>query len=293
MRGWPVRRVGAAVFAAALAAGALAQNIALGVTMPPGGIAFGDAFEVTVERSWLIAYVPDEFDERSLAPLVVELAAKEVDPGSGFIGTPVCERRRYRARCFAAGDVKLGPLTMRCRAGEHEVTAASGQIVLSVRSSLPEPAGGFEWPGDVRELPSPARWTWVVAALVLLLGGVFWWRRPRAVAPVGASIVAPPEPTALRDLRALRVPGDDADAGAVVAFFTDVKRLVRQHCRERFTVAAEVCTSEELQRLVPSEQLAACLRACDLVLFAAVLPAAAQRACALAAALDFAAEVAP
>ena len=93
------------------------------------------------------------------------------------------------------------------------------------------------------------------------------------------------------DLRALVVPDERADPAAVAAFHATMKRLVRQHCSERFGVAADVQTSEELRRRLPaSAQLDACLSACDLVLFAALQPPVVARVAALAAAIAFAAE---
>lgn len=281
---WLVRAACALVIGGTLAA----QSIELQVAMPPGGVAFGEAFDVVVTRSGTLGEL-EPFDESALAPLQVVLQAMETRPHDRWMF--VTESLRYRARCFATGEVQVGPLTMKSRAVDRELTATSGQLLLNVRSSLPDPAGGFEWPGDVRDLASATRWPWLAAVAALLLTCVWWWRRPRAAAESAIADVQPAAHTALRELRALAVPGDGADAAAVVAFHQDVKRLVRQHCRERFAIPADVRTSEELLRAVPAnEHAAACLLACDLVLFAAVLPPSVERARTLAAAIVFAEE---
>jgi hypothetical protein len=133
-----------------------------------------------------------------------------------------------------------------------------------------DPFAALEWPGDVHELAAGGGAAWWPAALALLaLVAVFAWRRGAAAAPAPAAAVAP---TALQRLRALALPAAGADA---TAFYVELKALLRQHCRERFAVPAEVATSEELLRSLPQlEPTRGWLAAVDRVLFAAERPAA-------------------
>lgn len=241
------------------AAAAPSQQLALQAVLPPGGLAFGQPFELRVERD---AAAP--FDERLLAPLAVELLARELVDGR--------EHRRYRARCHAVGEVVVGDL------------------VLTVRSSLPEPPGGFEFPGEPRPWPAAPRAGWWLLA-ALLFGAVVWWVRPRRAAPRRQAPARPPAATALRALRALALPSDQP--AAVAAFHAELKRLLRLHVHERFRLPADVRTSEELRlALPPQPELVFCLDACDRVLFGAGSATPAQCEAARAAAIGFAAATA-
>ena len=137
----------------------------------------------------------------------------------------------------------------------------------------PEPAGflaELEWPGDVRDLPRETTWLPLVALAVALGLAVVWWGRRRPLRRVAAP--AAPRAEALARLRALVPPG----AGEPYEpFYAALKAVLRLHAAERFHVRADVATSEELQRRVaPDASLAACLAACDGVLFARAAPAA-------------------
>ncbi|MGB3969027.1 MAG: hypothetical protein WBO45_20000, partial [Planctomycetota bacterium] len=93
----------------------------------------------------------------------------------------------------------------------------------------------------------------------------------------------PPPASALARLRALALPGPGAP---FAAFYRELKVVLRVHAAERFALASDVRTSEELRTaLPPAGDLAAALSACDQVLFAAAVPDAAghQRAHAAAA----------
>jgi hypothetical protein len=140
-----------------------------------------------------------------------------------------------------------------------------------------DPFAALEWPGDVRELAAGAATAWWLAAIAaVVLVGALAWRRAAVRAPSPAAV--PAAPTALQRLRALALPPPEADP---TAFYVELKALLRQHCRERFAVVAEVATSEELLRAVP--QLAPArgwLAAVDRVLFAAERPATAAIAAA-------------
>jgi hypothetical protein len=160
------------------------------------------------------------------------------------------------------------------------------------------PQGGgpvaLEWPGDVRDLPAAGGAWWWLAALAVAALALAWWARRRQPQPVAIAVPpaeATPAPTAAALLRALSLPGDAASAGVFVA---EVKRLVRLHARERFALAADVATSEELQRALPQAPgLAPCLSQCDRVLFAAAALRGDAAATVRAQALAFAGDGAP
>jgi hypothetical protein len=152
----------------------------------------------------------------------------------------------------------------------------------------PPAFAGLEWPGDVRDAAATASWWPAVAVVLLAVAALWWWRarRWRAPAPAAAPEAAA---TALARLRALALPGLPAGDAAIAAFYAQLKALVRVHCRERFAVCAEASTSEELVRALPARrELAHCLGACDLVLFAARRPGASDHAASHAAAVAFA-----
>ncbi|MBM3973827.1 MAG: hypothetical protein FJ301_06970 [Planctomycetes bacterium] len=136
------------------------------------------------------------------------------------------------------------------------------------------PQGGgpvvLEWPGDLRDLPAAGGvWYWL-AALSVAAAALAWWawrrRSPSAAAPIVASTATLRTPDAAAWLRALALP---ADAAATVVFAAKVKRIVRLRAWYQWALAAELMTSEELQRYLPAAPgLAPCLGACDRVLFA-------------------------
>jgi hypothetical protein len=140
-----------------------------------------------------------------------------------------------------------------------------------------QPQGGdvlasLEWPGDVRDLAAPGGGALPVvlvllAVAVTLLAGA----RARARRPAGAAPRPAAGPPVLQRLRALALPAPGADP---TPYYLELKALLRAHCRERFGIAAEAATSEELLRLVPplARARGAGLPACDAVLFAAARP---------------------
>lgn len=150
----------------------------------------------------------------------------------------------------------------------------------------PQAFADLEWPGDVRDAPAFAWPWWLGLAALLLVAGARWQRTRRRPRPV-ASAAAASAPTAWARLQALALP---ADAAATGAFYTELKALVRLHCRERFGLRADVATSEELVRALPLQPaLPRCLSACDRVLFGGALPGAEEHRDSRDAALAFAA----
>ncbi len=266
--------------------GAAQARIDVTFDVPQHGVAFGELFELEVVRTW--AFVePDPFDDHALAPLTVQLKSAVAWPLTGSHGTvhEPGERRRYLARAYVVGELRLPRIDVRERG---IVVGSCTPQPLAVRSILPEPPGDIEWPGDVRELPrrGGVRW-WMAGLLAALVGGVWWWRRPQpSVVAVRAVPAAPTHERTLVELAAMQLPGNDATA--IATFYTQLAEILRGHCERRFGVRAAVRTSEELVVAVPlgADALARCLLACDLVKFAAVRPARAQHPEALACATD-------
>ena len=271
--------VAGALLAIAVGVRAQSSTPAIGVAfeLPPHGVSFGEPFAVTVERSWSGGGAPEPFDEKTLAPLSVQLEETVAVPASAQRSAG--ERRRYRAHAYVVGEVVIAAIGF--RHGDRTATCTPPSFV--VRSVLPEPPGDIEWPGDVREWPQRGRSLWWLAALLLaLLGGVWWWRRsvPAAVEPV--RVIAPPaHELALAQLEALAVPG--SQAAAIEAFYAALAEIVRGHTQRRFLLPAPVRTSQEIIAAVQlgTAPLQRCLLACDLVKFGAFRPAREAHATAL------------
>lgn len=156
---------------------------------------------------------------------------------------------------------------------------------LAIGPQEPQAFAALEWPGDVRDVAT-APWPAVGVGVLALAAAFWWWRRATRVPPAGPAVAPPAGPTALARLQALALPGEPA---AAAAFYAQLKALLRLHCAERFGLRADVATSEELVRALPDlTALPACLRACDLVLFAAHAVAADEPAAARAAAIAWA-----
>jgi hypothetical protein len=209
------------------------------VTLPTEAVIFGDEFEITVTAS-------DAFDPGQLSPLVVELLDR----------TAIGARQtwRFRARCYQVGEVTL---------------ALNPPAKLMVATSLPEPAGGLEWPSDgwLMTPGSSGLWPW----MSLLGAGVIlaWWLRSYRAAKAEPAMPAVAdrgqEWDAMAALKELLPPG----SGSYQPYYQQLKAIVRRHCHVRFLVAADVRTSEELLQTLPDLEppLKVCLNACDVALF--------------------------
>jgi hypothetical protein len=254
----------------ALAGAVPGQHIEVSFELPPHGVSFGEPFAVTVQRSWA-GGEPAPFDDKALAPLSVQLEEAVPLPASGDSGTHAGERRRYRARAFMVGEVRIPAIEFRHR-GEVATCTPAPFVVKSV---LPEPPGEMEWPGDLRQWPRRGSWHWWVAALVAaLLGGVWWWRRPAPAAAEPERVRQPPaHELTFAELAALALP-DQHDV-AVDAFYAALAEIVRGHTQRRFSLPAQVRTSQEIVAAVPigTTPLQRCLLACDVVKFGALRPA--------------------
>ena len=212
-----------------------AANVA--VAEPAHAVVFGESFAIRIAHA-------GELQAAQLLPLVVEsLVRSPANDGSW----------QCRARCYELGEVVL---------------SVTPPVRLTVRSSLPEPAGEMEWPGDGWRLsPPPGSW-WLRYGLLALAGlfVVAWWRFFRRVeVPVTrALLVKEPPWDALSALRELSPNDPEHDT-----YYQQVKALVRRHCAVRFHLPAEMRTSEELLALLPraAATLQPCLSSCDGVLF--------------------------
>jgi len=271
---------------AVLMSGTTLQAQRVIVDTPDRGAVFGEPFELSVLRAWPRDHDPQPFDPAELAPLEL----REIEVSMVASGAELIERRRFEAVVFEAGEIVFAPYELRTRdPGGREHVAEFAVDALMVRSSLPEPPGGIEWPGDVRELQKARIWPLVVAALALLgLSGLGLLRKLR---PAVAPPVVPVGPTAAelarQEIDALELPGSDRER--LEAYYLALAVVVRRFAKRRLGVRAFVFTSEELIAVVPvgGDPLQQCLFACDLVKFAAARPEQAADAEARARALAF------
>lgn len=209
------------------------------VTLPKEPVIFGDEFEITVTAS-------GAFDPGQLSPLVVELLDRTA------IGAK--QKWRFRARCYQVGEVAL---------------ALNPPAKLMVASSLPEPAGGLEWPSDgwLMTPDSSGIWAWMSLLGVGVL--LAWWlRSSRAGKPEPAMPAVADDGQqwdAIAALRSLSPP----ESGSYQPYYQQLKAIVRRHCHVRFLLPADVRTSEELLQTLPDHEppLKGCLHACDVALF--------------------------
>ncbi|MFN7587471.1 MAG: hypothetical protein ACK5UQ_03040 [Planctomycetota bacterium] len=252
----------AALLLVAAAAPATAQSVVLQRGSAAGALRVGAPFELEVLARWAAGEAPLELDGKQLAPLHVDAIAREAVAGA--------ITWRATVRSYVAGDVVVAPVVLQFQHAGGAKPVASAPLTLAIASSLPQPAGELEWPGDVRERPRGfGPWPWLGLTAVAL-GTMAWWRRRGALPPAVVMAPAAPEDLAAR-LRELPLPTDRA---ALVPFCQQVKALLRQHVQTQHRVAADVATSEELVRLPRiGAALQPCLQVVDRVLFAAAEPA--------------------
>ncbi len=279
-------RCAAAAFLAALCgAGGVAQA-RVEIVVPDGGaLRFGAPFALEVHRAAPAGARFTAFEDRLLQPLVVERTGATAAAGRLADGRPgTVEVLRYRAQATAAGELRLPEFVCELVHDGGRVDAVRAAVpALTVASVLPEPPGTWEWPADVRDLPRAARWPWWLGGALLALGAYGFVRRRRlrpVVAPPGGPAAPSCDRAALQALDAL---DDDG------AFHAELAAILRDYVGRRYRVRAEVRTTEELARLVPSggETLRLALGACDLVKFACVRRSPAERGAARDAALQF------
>lgn len=282
-------------------AGPLAAQFAgtVQLEVPAAGLRFGAPFVLRCERQWPDGWTPQALDESAWAPLLVEVVHAEVQrtAAGGFV-----ERREYRARAAARGELPAQDLVLRWRDGRGaEQSATMVRPALRVLSVLPEPPGDLEWAGPVRDLPAAVRWWWWLAGLGLALVGLRFVQQRRGARPAasmaGDSPATAPLPVSteiLAALAALPRPGADAAPALVAAFYVAQKALLRDYLARGAGLPAFVRSSEELLRLAPggAAALGAYLRACDAVLFAGGQPGPVEHEAAHGLAVQFVRETA-
>jgi hypothetical protein len=214
-------------------------------------VLLGQAFPLTVVRTWSKARTPPAWSEETLAPLEVRL----VETTRREDGRRVEETRRYQAYAFEAGAL------------ETPVAVSVGTVVDPARPGPPELP-------DAERSSTPWIWLPAICAVVAVL--LVSLRRRPVAAPVGAPAPEPagPEVEALRRIAALRARSPKG-RDEVQEFHLDATRVVRRFLFERFGVHSEVRTSEEL--FARHATLRSPLRHCDLVLFARHDPGADER----------------
>lgn len=240
-------------------------------------IEFGVAFELTVVRAWTKTLEPEPWQDRTLAPLTLQL----VDTARREDGERVEETLRFRAYAFQVGELAIAAPAFRATArADGSLRATFGdELHLEVRSALPVEPGPVELPRDVFPATDGRRY-WLgfgalaVAAALAFAGYVRRTRR-RAVVAAGET----PHDRALRRLRALRqrtpTGPDEIRADAVEA-----SAVLRDYLLARFDVAAPSSTTDEIAATLPPahrDALDAVLRDCDLSKFARRLPTADER----------------
>ncbi len=221
-------------------------------------VELGKAFPLTVVRTWSRGQEPAAWSDEALAPLEVrllEVAHREDD-------RRVEETRRYLGYAFTLTDVSVPGLE------------------LTVKRALdPEAPGPAELPGE--PLPEPTSpWSWALGGAALLAAFVLLLRRrrspPATAAPAPAPEPPPPGPHAralerLARLRAQHPQGRDETQ----AYYVEASGLIRDYVAERFTLPADVMTTEQL--VEHQAPLSRVLPPCDLVKFARHAPTATER----------------
>jgi len=242
----------------------------------------GEGFPVTVTRVWRKDIEPSPWDDGVLSPLVVR--ARGVKRREDRLR--VEETRTFRGHAFTLQDVTIPPVLLvgRSIGGSGKLVTRSAAVPLTVMPVLDPQAPG---PPELPDAPQPRRpaWPTILLASLLALGlaGVFVRRRfahrssyaPRDESESGRFT----EEQALSQLEALRAASpttDDerrTDRAAVAA-------VIRAYVAERFSIPAEVRTSEELVASASAarqDMLRCVLVPCDRVKFAAHMPSDGER----------------
>jgi hypothetical protein len=265
-------------------------EIAIRVTAGASEVDFGKAFPLEVVRTWEKPLVPDEWNDRALAPLAVRL----VEATRSEAGNRVVETRRYAAYAFARGEALVPAPTFVARppGGGRERTARGEPVRIAVRPSILDAGapGPPELPGDLLEEPFPWLLTGASLAAVAALAAFLFLAargRRRASAPVATQATrgVSPRDRALARLARLREL-DPRTHEEERAHHLEAAALLRDFVADEHGIDAPAMTREEVSAspqlaaaLGPLRRarLAACLAACDLVVFAHHEPLDAER----------------
>jgi hypothetical protein len=263
-------------------------DLAVWYVVPADEVQLGKEFPLTVTRVWSKDLDPEPWSDALLAPLAVELA----DLTRRESAKRVTEVRTYRARAFDREAVVVPARAYRAwpasGAGAGRAFDVT-EIRLRVKPILDPAAPGPMEPPE--PLPPRSRWPLLAAVAAATVAGAALWtavRRRRAIVASG-----PPTPSAreraLARLHALRE-RDPSSRDDIEAWYVEDADAIRDFVSDVAGVRAREMTTEEIvapasRALAPSQRarLGDVLGACDLVKFARVLPAAAERAALLAA----------
>jgi hypothetical protein len=178
------------------------------------------------------------------------------------------------------GPGKLAIPPFRARAKDGTVAATTEELQLEVTTLLAGAEPALEAPGPPFP-PRAALWPWLLggaALLLVILAAAFLRRRQAAPA---ATVAVPPHVAALRELARLR--GSPRRTPAEIdAFYVATSHVLRVYLEQRFGLHAPERTTEEFLLEVEGGgplsaaqcvELRRFLDQCDLVKFAAWLPA--------------------
>ncbi|MEE8107180.1 MAG: hypothetical protein V3T86_16720 [Planctomycetota bacterium] len=223
-------------------------------------VGFGEAFSLSVVRTWRRGVSAPEWDDAALVPLKVRL----IDTKRREDGRHIEETRRYQAWAFAVGTIRIG----------------GGGPEISVQPSVdPAEPGPVEWPDGLLSAPVP--WPWILGASLALLGAVALAARRRKRGPPHPD----PEPTlpahpphdpiadALRALEPLRA-RSPKDRAEIERLHIDAAAVLRVFLSESLGAGPELSTEEVRDTLAQpnGDAAAAALHPCDMVKFAHTTP---------------------
>ena len=247
------------------------------VTTPADVVDFGAAFPLTVTRTWTHGWTPETWDDRSLAPLDLQLTDVSRDDGEGVFR----ETRRYRARAFERVALRVPPVAFELRSEADGSTrvVSSEELVVAVRSGLPpSDTGAAELPDGPLDVPASTLTPLVLGASVLGILVMAWGlgRRLRSKRAADAARAVTPSQRARNRLAALRAkqPSDRREARLDSV---ETASLLRDFLGEQLALRMPGWTSEELlespglgEAVDPRQQslVAAVLSDCDEVKFA-------------------------
>ncbi len=246
----------------------------------------GEVFALRVERAWPEGLIPEAWDDAALAPLVVRSTGVGLRRAAGR----KVETREFLALAACLEDIALVP-TLRARdprSGE-ETRVTGPALALRVVPVLdPAAPGPPEGPVLLEPLPASLGEELLRSALALTaLAVAFFSLQRRARAPVIPTAPPPPSPEArARALLAALDPHFAADREANAAFHAAVAGVLRGYLEERGLAPASRRTTDEtlaaprLRKELPAAaraRVAAVLRRCDLILFAAAEASSRER----------------
>jgi len=237
-------------------------------------VVLGQAFSLTVVRTWRKDLTPEDWNDQVLAPLALKLE----DVARTDAGDRIEETRTYRAYAFTFEDVALAPQMQATPVdGGAPLVASADPLELHVKPSLdPKAPGEAELPREPYPAPFPwMRWIGgsLAAILVIAFAGLFMRHRARRATP------PPPPPTPLEKARARLQALREMPSGSPEdsdALYVSLAAILRDYLEERFALPAPEMTTEEIADASSGIELAQpitqLLARCDRVKFASQMP---------------------